>query len=246
MKPIIGITGRPQCVPAAAIQIKAYLAGHTYTDSIRHGGGIPVILVPVDADEVDDVLDRVDGLLFTGGGDVSPAAYGADSEESVRGVNLERDAFEFDLVRKAHDRKMPVMAICRGMQVINVAFGGTLIQDLPSHMGLHDHDVAGEGVYEPHLHAKVEKNTRLSTVVGAGLHSINSIHHQAVEELGDGLSVAASAIDGTVEAIDHEDMDWPFIAVQWHPEFLAMRDDGTSHDLFASLVASAAKYRADA
>jgi putative glutamine amidotransferase len=139
-----------------------------------------------------------------------------------------------------------VMGICRGMQVINVALGGTLIQDLPSHTGVHDHDVAGEGVYEPHLQAKVEEDTRLSTVVGAGLHSINSIHHQAVDELGEGLSVVASAIDGTIEAIDHDDTDWPFIAVQWHPEFLGMRDDGTSHELFASLVANAAKYRADA
>jgi len=246
MKPIIGITGRPQSVPAAAIQIKAYLAGHTYTDSIRHGGGIPVILVPVDGDEIDDVLDRVDGLLLTGGGDVSPASYGAEPEESIRGVNIERDTFEFDLVRKAYDRRMPVMGICRGMQVINVALGGTLIQDLPSHTGVHGHDVAGEGVYEPHLQAKVEENTRLSTVVGAGLHSINSIHHQAVDELGEGLSVVASATDGTVEALDHDDKDWPFIAVQWHPEFLGMRDDGTSHELFAALVASAAKYRADA
>lgn len=246
MKPIIGITGRPQFVPAAAIQIKAYLAGHTYTDSIRHGGGIPVILVPVDADEIDDVLDRVDGLLFTGGGDISPVAYGAEPEESVIGISVERDTFEFELVQRAHDRKMPVMGICRGMQVINVALGGTLVQDLPSHTGVHDHDVAGEGVYEPHLQANVDDNTRLSTVVGAGLHSINSIHHQAVDELGEGLSVVASAIDGTVEAIDHDDLDWPFIAVQWHPEFLGMRDDGTSHELFASLVASAAKYRADA
>ena len=246
MKPIIGITGRPQFVPAAALQIKAYLAGHTYTDSIRHGGGIPVILVPVEGDEIDDVLDRVDGILFTGGGDIAPSAYGATPEESIRGVSLERDTFEFELVRRAHERKMPVMGICRGMQVINVALGGTLIQDLPSHTGVHDHDVAGEGVYTPHLHAMVDENTRLSSVVGAGLHSINSIHHQAVEDLGEGLTVVASAIDGTIEAIDHEDMGWPFIAVQWHPEFLGMRDDGTSHDLFASLVASAAKYRADA
>jgi putative glutamine amidotransferase len=132
------------------------------------------------------------------------------------------------------------------MQVINVALGGTLIQDLPSHTGVHDHDVTGEGVYEPHINAMVEHSTRLSTVVGAGLHSINSIHHQAVAELGEGLSAVASAVDGTIEAIDHDDMDWPFIAVQWHPEFLAMRNDGTSHELFASLVASAAKYRADA
>ena len=245
MKPIIGITGRPQLVTAAALEIKAYLSAHTYTDSIRHGGGIPVVLVPVDAREIDDVLDRVDGLLFTGGGDIAPSAYGADPHETVRGVSVERDTFELELVRKAYERRMPVMAVCRGMQVINIALGGTLVQDLPSHTGVHGHDITGEGVYEPHLQAKVEEGCRLAGIIGPGLHSINSIHHQAVEELGDGLVVVASAIDGTIEAIDHENHDWPLIAVQWHPEFLGMRDDGPSHDLFASLVESAAKYRAD-
>lgn len=245
MKPIIGITGRPQLVAAAALEIKAYLSTHTYTDSIRHGGGIPVILVPVDTAEIDDVLDRVDGLLFTGGGDVSPAAYSDEEHETVRGVSPERDAFELELVRKAYDRKMPVMGICRGMQVINVALGGTLVQDLPSHTGVHGHDIVGEGVYEPHLHAMVEEGCRLAGIIGPGLHNINSIHHQAVEELGEGLVVVASAIDGTIEAIDHENQEWPLIAVQWHPEFLGMRDDGPSHDLFTALVENAAKFRAD-
>ena len=246
MRPIIGITGRPQDVPAVTLTITAYLAAHTYTDSIRHAGGIPIILVPVDGPEVNDVLDRVDGVLLTGGGDVSPKLYGKEPEDTVRGVNEHRDIFELELVKKAHTRKIPIMGICRGLQVINIALGGTLIQDLPSHTGVHGHDIVGEGVYEPHLEAMVEEGTRIAAIIGPGHHCINSIHHQAVDELGEGLSISAVAVDGTIEGIEHQDADWPMIAVQWHPEFLGMRDNGDAHDLFKALVDAAAKYRADA
>ncbi len=246
MKPIIGITGRPQDVPAVGMEIRAYLAAHTYTDSVRLGGGIPVVLVPVEEEAIDDILDRVDGIMLTGGGDISPATYGAEPDATVRGVNDERDSFELELVRRAHARKMPVMGICRGLQVINVALGGTLVQDLPSHTGAHGHDITGEGVYEPHLEAQVEEGCRIADIIGPGLQNINSIHHQAVDELGSGLRAVASTADGTVEAIEHEDDDWPLIAIQWHPEFLGMRDDGPSHELFAEFVHAAAKYRADA
>ncbi len=246
MRPIIGITGRPQDVPAVKLTIRAYLAAHTYTDSVLHAGGIPLIIVPSDPTYIDDVLDRIDGLLLTGGGDVSPHLYGREPEETVRGVNEERDVFEIELVKRAKARKLPVMGICRGLQVINVALGGTLIQDLPSHTGVHDHDIVGEGVYEPHLEAMVVEDTRIAAIIGPGRHCINSIHHQAVDELGDGLSISALAVDSTIEGIEHEDPDWPLIAVQWHPEFLGMRDNGDAHELFAALVDAAAKYRADA
>ena len=245
MHPIIGITARPQNVPSARNEILSYLVFHTYSDSVVRGGGIPVLILPVENSLVDSVLDRVDGLLFTGGGDIAPERYGAERDEAVRMVNHERDAFELTLVEKAYERKMPVMAICRGNQVVNVAFGGTLVQDLPSHAGAHGHDIVGEGAYEPHAQALVEEDSRIAEVIGAGLHGINSIHHQAVEEVGDGLRVVAAAPDGTVEALEHEDASWPLISVQWHPEYLGVRDHGDSHDLFASFVESAAKYAAN-
>lgn len=246
MLPIIGITGRPQNVPAAGIYVRAYLTTHTYSDSVKHGGGIPMVLVPVAADQIDDVLDHLDGLLITGGGDVNPARYGADPDVTVEGVDDERDAFELELVRRAYARRLPTMAICRGLQVVNVALGGTLVQDLPSHHGAHGHDITGEGAYEPHSQALIEPGCRIAGILGEGLHHINSIHHQAVEHLGDGLKVVGAAPDGTVEAIEHEDDTWPLIAVQWHPEFLGMRDHGESHNLFQAFVDLAAKYRADA
>jgi putative glutamine amidotransferase len=245
MHPIIGITARPQNVPSAGNEVLGYLATHTYTDSVLRGGGIPVLVLPVKVDFIDSVLDRLDGIVLTGGGDIAPERYGAERDEAVRMVNDERDEFELALIAKAYERKLPTFAICRGIQVVNVAFGGTLIQDLASHAGAHGHDIAGEGAYKPHSEALVEEGTRLASIIGAGLHGINSIHHQAVENLGDGLVVVASAPDGTVEAIEHEDMAWDLISVQWHPEYLGDRAHGDSHDLFTEFVESSAKYAAN-
>ncbi len=184
-------------------------------------------------------------MVLTGGGDIAPERYGAEQDDAVRMVNHERDEFELALVTKAHERKMPMLAICRGNQVVNVAFGGTLIQDLPSHSGAHDHDIAGEGAYEPHSQALVEEGSKIAAIFGAGLHGINSIHHQAVEHLGEGLTVVASAPDGTVEALEHEDKEWDLLSVQWHPEYLGVRDHGDSHELFKAFVESAAKFAAN-
>jgi putative glutamine amidotransferase len=245
MHPVIGITARPQNVPSAHNEMLGYVATHTYTDSILRGGGIPVLILPVEHDFIDSILDRIDGVVLTGGGDIAPERYGAVRDDAVRMVNHERDEFEIALVTKVYERKMPMLAICRGNQVVNVAFGGTLIQHLPSHSGAHDHDIAGEGAYEPHAQALVEEGSKIALIFGAGLHGINSIHHQAVEQLGDGLEVVASAPDGTVEALEHEDKAWDLLSVQWHPEYLSARDHGDSHDLFTAFVDSAAKYAAN-
>jgi gamma-glutamyl-gamma-aminobutyrate hydrolase PuuD len=245
MRPIIGITARPQNVPSANNELLAYLATHTYTDSVLRGGGIPVLLLPVEAGLVDPILDRIDGVVLSGGGDIAPKRYGAERHDAVRMVVDERDEFELALVTRTYERKMPMLAICRGNQVVNVAFGGTLIQDLPSHSGAHGHDISGEGAYEPHSQALVEEGSKLASIFGAGLHGINSIHHQAVEELGAGLKVVASAPDGTVEALEHEDKAWDLLSVQWHPEYLGAADHGDSHDLFAAFIDSAAKYAAN-
>jgi putative glutamine amidotransferase len=245
MRPIIGITGRPNLQASAGGDLHAYLVHHTYSDSVISAGGLPVVLVPVDEEHVDDVLDRLDGVLIPGGGDIDPLRYSDSRHETARGINEERDQHEVAVALGAKARRMPVFAICRGLQIVNVALGGTLIQDLPSHTGANGHDIVGDAAYEPHSHALVEPQCRIASVLGAGLQEINSIHHQAVEELGDGLRVVASAPDGTIEAIEHDDSEWPLLAVQWHPEFLGMRDHGPSHALFEAFVESAAKYRAD-
>jgi putative glutamine amidotransferase len=245
MRPIIGITGRPFDVASAGTTIRSYRVDHTYADSIKRAGGLPVMLVPVEPEDIDTILDHVDGVVFTGGGDINPARYHAERHETVRSDDDERDAFEMALVERARARRLPTLAICRGLQVVNVALGGTLVQDLPSHTGAHGHDIIGDRAYEPHSEAMIEPGSRIAGIIGEGIHHINSIHHQAVEELGAGLRVVGAAPDGTIEAIEHEDTSWPLIAVQWHPEFLGVADHGESHDLFAAFVESAEKYRAD-
>ncbi len=245
MRPIIGITGRPHVVASAGTTVRTYRADQTYTESVKRAGGIPITLIPMAPEAMPQLLDMIDGLLIPGGGDINPERYDATPHEAVNGVDDERDAFELEMVRRARDRRIPTMAICRGLQVVNVALGGTLVQDLPSHKGAHGHDITGEGAYEPHSEALIDPGCRIASIIGEGLHQINSIHHQAVEELGEGLRVVGAAPDGTIEAIEHEDTSWPLIAVQWHPEFLGMADHGESHDLFHAFVESAAKYRAD-
>ena len=246
MRPVIGITGRPIVVASAGTTVRTYRADQTYTESVKRAGGIPITLIPMEPDAMPQLFDLIDGLLVPGGGDINPERYDAEPHEAVNGVDDERDAFEIEMVRRARDLRIPTMAICRGLQVVNVALGGTLVQDLPSHRGAHGHDVTGEGAYEPHSEALIDPGCRIASIIGEGLHRINSIHHQAVEELGEGLRVVGAAPDGTVEAIEHQDASWPLIAVQWHPEFLGMADHGESHDLFQAFVDSAAKYRADA
>jgi len=244
MQPVIGITGRPKEILSAEMNVRSYAVFHMYTDSVLAAGGVPVMLIPTSPDFADAQLDRIDGLLMTGGGDIAPERYGQNRHESVTDVDHERDEFELALVKKVKERGMPTFAICRGLQMVNIAFGGSLVQDLPSH-GSHGHDIIGDGAYDPHSIARIEPDSRIAGIIGEGDHGVNSIHHQAIEELGTGLRVVGSAADGTVEAIEATDPTWDLIAMQWHPEFLGMRDHSESHDLFVAFVEAAAKYRAD-
>ena len=207
----------PQVRDSIGTPVRAYMVFHTYTDSVIAAGGMPIMLLPVEEDHLDQALDQVDGLMLAGGGDVAPERYGAPRHETVGDVDDKRDQLEIELVRRAHDRRLPTMAICRGLQIVNVAFGGTLIQDLPSHTGAVGHNIIGDGAYEPHSIARIEHDCRIARIIGAGDHGVNSIHHQAVGESAKACAVVGSAPDGTVEAIEHEDSDWPMVAVQSAP-----------------------------
>lgn len=245
MQPLIGITGRPKYIESVGEQLRAYSAFQTYTDGVLAAGGTPVILVPTEDDLIEDLLDRIDGLVMTGGGDIAPDRYGEVARRDLVGVDDERDRFEISLSRAALARRMPTFAICRGLQVVNVALGGTLIQDLPADRDAQGHDVIGEPAYLPHTNITIETGCRIAEIIGAGDRGVNSLHHQAVDRLGDGLRVVARADDGTVEAIEHVDEGWPMIAVQWHPEFLRLRNHEPSDNLFSAFVEMAEKYRAD-
>ena len=243
MQPLIGITGRPKYIESVGTQLRAYSVFQTYTDGVLAADATPIMLVPTAEHLIDGVLDRIDGLILTGGGDISPTRYGAEPGTKLGEVDDERDRFEIALVKRAMARRMPTFAICRGLQVVNVALGGTLVQDLPER-GLDGHDVIGESTYLGHSNITLEPGCRVATIVG-NTTQVNSLHHQAVDTVGDGLRVVGRADDGTVEAIEHIDSDWPMLAVQWHPEFLRVKDHNESDDLFAAFVEMAEKYRAD-
>lgn len=244
MRPIIGITTRPRVVKASGGDLDAHTIEHTYTDSVLRAGGIPVLLPPVPNPDVPAVLDRVDGLVMSGGGDVEPERYGGARNDAMYGMDFDRDEFEIELARHAAARHFPVLAICRGLQVVNVALGGTLMGDIPTEIGSADHTAIGHLVFDGHQHVTLDATSRVAAIVGATELEVNSIHHQAVGALAPGFAAVGWADDGVIEAIEHEDPTWPLTAVQWHPEYLGHVDDKASWALFRALVEDAAERRA--
>jgi putative glutamine amidotransferase len=193
---------------------------HDYDESVRRAGGEPRVL-DIRAGSGDDLMAGVEGLLLTGGGDLDPALYGEPRHATFDAAEPGRDAFEMDLVRRALDANVPVFAICRGVQVLNVARGGTLVQDIPDQMpGSVVHSVREPSFAIAH-DVWIASGTLLEQLMRERLESdtcpVNSRHHQAIKELGRGLVVSATAPDGVIEAV--EDPTRRFcLGVQWHPE----------------------------
>ena len=239
MKPVIGITAQPESVENASGPLDSHLIGHTYTDSVLRAGGIPVTLIPVPTQDIAQVLDTIDGLVLSGGGDVDPYRYGHERHDTTSRTNFDRDEFELELIKAARARSMPVLAICRGVQVVNVAFGGSLIQDIPTAIGSKDHDVMGQAVYEGHQPVTIAADSKIAKATGETSMLVNSIHHQAIDQLADGFRPVAWAEHGIVEGIEHEDEGWELLGVQWHPEFLGDNSDEPSQLLFDTLVKNA-------
>jgi putative glutamine amidotransferase len=214
----------------------AALLPQAYPQAVAAGGGLPVLLpsMAAIAARPAEVLDRLDGLVLSGGPDVDPAAYGADPHEQTSAPRAERDAAEMALLATAMEAGMPVLCICRGLQLLNVARGGTLVQHLPDVTG-HTGHAPAPGTFGQH-EVKVDPESRLAAVLGTSRVDVATAHHQAIGELGQGLTVAARALDGTIEAI--EDVAEPYlVGVQWHPEA------GTDLALMRSLVSAASRYR---
>lgn len=230
MRPIVGVTAGPSAHSAEWFAVR-----DDYVRAVESASALPMVLFPGPADHVADLVQRLDALVLTGGSDVDPDHYGEDPHETVDDVIPERDAFELALVGAALARDLPVLAICRGHQVLNVATGGTLIQDIPSQLeGTVDHDPEGERWHPAH-DVRILPGTRLRGILGRDEVAVNSFHHQAVKELGDGLVVSAvSADDGVVEAVERPASRF-VLGVQWHPE--AFWDKGPAFQpLFEALV----------
>jgi putative glutamine amidotransferase len=222
-------------------------AATEYLDALREAGAEPVL---IDAfSHIANPLDGMAGLLLTGGGDVDPAAYGAPDSPLVEDVDSERDQFEMELVRQAHKRGTPTLCICRGLQVANVAFGGTLIADIPSRFAGADaiaHNVArGDGSAErgliPGHVVRIDSDSTLARIMGsADLHT-GARHHQSVDRCAGDLRVVARTDDGVVEALELRARSHFWLAVQWHPESTCDLDDGASKKLFRAFLDAAGR-----
>jgi putative glutamine amidotransferase len=203
-----------------------------YVDAVRRAGGVPVIFPPGER-EPERLLDTVSALIVSGGGDINPDAYGGRQHETVYAVCEERDAFEFALTRAAlADTRVPMLCICRGLQVLNVVTGGTLHVHLPDHYG--ERVAHRLPPRDTSMHAvRIDADSRLAAILGTTEALVRSWHHQAIDKLGDGLRAVAWAEDGVIEAVEHVEHPW-CIAVQWHPEM--QLDDAAQQKLFHALT----------
>jgi gamma-glutamyl-gamma-aminobutyrate hydrolase PuuD len=233
MRPLIGITTYLTLARFGAWEEESALVPADYVRAVERAGG-RALLVPPSDDGVEETLDALDGIVFSGGSDLDPSTYGQDRHEATGGIVEERDRAELELLRAALARDMPVLAVCRGSQVLNVALGGDLVQHLPEVVGDEKHkELPGE--FAEHDVA-IEPETKLGALIGEHA-PVKSHHHQGFGRLGDGLREAARADDGTIEALEDPSRRFT-LGVLWHPEA------GEDLRLFEALVHEAQDYRA--
>ena len=219
-RPNIGVTAATERVSYGVWkEIPAIISPARYLQAVQRAGGRPVLLPPdpEDAEDPGEVLDLLDALVVTGGaGDLDPALYGEERHPETGPVQEERDAYELALVRGALEREMPVLGICRGMQILNVAYGGTIEQHLPDVLGHEEHRHT-PGTFADH-EVHLVPDSLAARATGSGRTPAKSHHHQGIKEVGEGLQVTGRAVDDdAVEAL--EDSSFPFVlGVLWHPE----------------------------
>lgn len=213
-------------------------ANVSYSDAARAAGLKPYILPVLGPADADELLEGMAGLILTGGEDVDPAHFDEEPHAALGEVHAERDAFELALVRAARARRLPTLAICRGVQVANVALGGSLVQDLPSQRPASiPHD--GDWSRTDRVHAvRVSAGSKLAHAMGATEATINSLHHQSIDRLAQRLAAVAHAPDGVVEGVEWTGDDWWMVGVQWHPEELAATPEPWDRALFAAFAAA--------
>jgi gamma-glutamyl-gamma-aminobutyrate hydrolase PuuD len=230
-RPVVGITTYLTRAAWGAWEQDAALVPAEYVRAVSRVGGVPLLVPP--GPGVSETLDSLDAVIFSGGSDLDPDLYGEEAHAETTGIVRERDDFELELMREALARDMPILAICRGSQVLNVALGGDLEQHVPDRVGTNVHKET-PGVFAEH-DVEVVADTRLSEILG-DRHDVKSHHHQGFGDLGTGLREAARASDGTVEALEDPTRRFT-LGVLWHPEA------GEDLALFETLVREAAEYR---
>lgn len=232
--PVVGIAAHQALVEEAGTPVRHHVTNSAYVKAVRKAGGIPVLLPLIARSDIDGFLTSVGAVVLTGGDDVDPAAYGQAQQPETGRTDPERDDLEVRLARAAVERDVPMLAICRGCQILNVALGGELAQHVDDHFDLARYNEAVHGV-------EIEPAAELRRWIGPSADPeglpVNSLHHQAVSRLGRALRVTARAPDGTVEALEVDGAP-DVLGVQWHPELLRHRPEHLA--LFRSLVERAA------
>lgn len=235
ISPLIGVTAEHATSESGLTKVSV---GEAYLKALYQAGACPVIIPPGMPEEIfSDLFPRLDGILFTGGGDIHPRAYGDSSHPEIKEIDEDRDRTEFTILENILKNGLPFLGICRGLQVINVGLGGTLYADIASqHSQALKHDFYPNWDRNHLAHeVEVDKKSRLMNILGNHQQMVNSLHHQAVRQLAPGLVATAHSPDGLVEALEVN--DHPFgIAVQWHPEWLTEHE--AMRGLFGALVAA--------
>ena len=233
-RPVVGITTYVEEASWGNWTLDAALIPYDYVRALERADA-RALLVPPNVEGVEETLDVLDGIVFSGGNDLDPESYGADAHPATKATRPERDRGELALLEGALARDLPVLAVCRGFQILNVARGGDLVQHLPDVVGSEQHrEVAG--VFSDHG-VKIDDRSRLGSVLGERA-PVKSHHHQGVGRVGDGLREVAWADDGTVEGLEDPERRFA-VGVLWHPEA------GEDQKLFEALVAEARAYRAE-
>lgn len=248
-RPVVGIpTQTLQTLGGISSEIPpSWVMSQRYIVTLTNAGAIPWMIPLVDDDTLRGVYEELDAVFLPGGADIDPMTYGAAPHPLCDRTDRDRDRVEVALAKWALEDEKPVLGVCRGMQLINVAAGGSLYQDLAEEMpGAIKHDYfpfKGQSFSRDFLahEVRVHEGSRLANLVGAGALQVNSMHHQGVKELGQGLHATAEAPDGLIEALEGND-DGYLVAVQWHPEALTEHDERTRH-LFADFIEAGADWR---
>jgi len=237
VRPLIGISTSDVYAERGKLYHRAYaLNAHAIADA----GGLPVYIpTGLETSLLRELYERLDAVLLPGGPDVDPVEYGQERHPKTKIIDVPRDALELTLARWAAEDDLPMFGICRGHQVMNVAFGGTLVQDIPSQVETTlTHDLPDEYPRDTRLHeVQVDPGSRLASILGTTQVTVNSLHHQSVQQPGPGVAVTAYAPDGVVEALELPDKRF-VLSVQWHPEDLYENDD-MMRRLFQEFVSAA-------
>jgi putative glutamine amidotransferase len=239
-RPLIGISGWIRTLEGG----ERAGVNAAYAHAIARAGGIPLLLTPpIGAAGADEAIKPLQGLVLTGGHDIDPEWYDAHPSPALGPLDPHRDEFELALFHAARARRMPILGICRGLQLVNVAMGGTLWQDLPSEKPSdiqHDPPVARDARTHP---IRLAGDSRLYAALGAGILLTNSFHHQAIRDLAPGLKVTARADDGVIEGVEGTAEEGWLVAVQWHPEEFHGERDAPDQRLFQALVRATAGHQ---